>query len=55
MSRTRLHTELSKMLSEIEQEINEHPIREKLKIWKWIVYCYLTNNKFINKIKTIRK
>ena len=46
---------LTRMLAEIEHEINEHPIREKLKIWNWIVYCYLTNNKIINKIKTIRK
>ena len=46
---------LTRMLAEIEHEINEHPIREKLKMCKWIVCCYLTNNKFINKIKTILK
>ena len=43
--------ELNKMLSEIEQDLKKHPFREKSKIWKWIIYCYLTNNKFINRLK----
>ena len=43
--------ELNKMLSEIEQDLEKHPFREKLKIWKWIAYCYLTNNKIINRFK----
>ena len=28
---------LTQLLSEVEQEIKEHPIREKLKIYTWIL------------------
>ena len=45
--------ELNLLLSEVEQEINEHPIRAKLKMYTWILYCYIFNNKL--KLNTMKK
>ena len=36
---------LNRLLSEVEQETKEHPILAKLKIYTWILYCYIFNNK----------
>ena len=44
---------LTQLLSEVEQEIKEHPIRSKLKIYTWILYCYLFNNNL--KVNTMKK
>ena len=44
---------LNRLLSEVEQEINEHPIRAKLKMYKWILYCYIFNNNL--KLNTMKK
>ena len=44
---------LNRLLSEVEQEINEHPIRAKLKMYKWILYCYIFNNNL--KVNTMKK
>ena len=45
--------ELNLLLSEVEQEINEHPIRAKLKMYTWILYCYIFNNNL--KVNTMKK
>jgi hypothetical protein len=45
--------ELNLLFSEVEQEIKEHPIREKLKIYTWILYCYIFNNNL--KLNTMKK
>ena len=45
---------LNRLLSEVEQETKEHPIRAKLKMYKWILYCYIFNNKLkLNKMKKL--
>ena len=36
---------LNRLLSEVEQETKEHPILAKLKMYTWILYCYIFNNK----------
>jgi len=47
--------ELNLLLSEVEQEIKEHPIRAKLKIYTWITYCYIFNNNLkLNKMKKLK-
>ena len=46
---------LTQLLSEVEKEIKEHPIREKLKIYTWITYCYIFNNNLkLNKMKKFK-
>ena len=45
--------ELNRLLSEVEQEIKEHPIRAKLKMYTWILYCYMFNNNL--KVNTMKK
>ena len=44
---------LNRLLSEVEQEIKEHPIRSKLKMYTWILYCYMFNNNI--KVNTMKK
>ena len=46
--------ELNLLLSEVEQETKEHPIRAKLKMYTWILCCYIFNNKLkLNKMKKL--
>ena len=45
--------ELNRLLSEVEQETKEHPILAKLKIYTWILYCYIFNNNL--KVNTMKK
>ena len=44
---------LNRLLSEVEQETKEHPILAKLKMYKWILYCYIFNNNL--KVNTMKK
>ena len=44
---------LNRLLLEVEQEIKEHPILSKLKIYTWILYCYIFNNNL--KVNTMKK
>ena len=44
---------LNRLLSEVEQETKEHPILAKLKMYTWILYCYIFNNKL--KVNTMKK
>ena len=46
---------LNRLLSEVEQETKEHPILAKLKMYTWILYCYIFNNKLkLNKMKKLK-
>ena len=46
---------LNLLLSEVEQETKEHPILAKLKMYTWILCCYIFNNKLkLNKMKKLK-